>query len=123
MSEDYGQYVSPVTGKNHGVSNWVKDPEDHKRRRKDWYNKARFEAIMHYGGKCACCGESTYEFLCLDHSNGGGNQHRKEVKASALPAWLRRNGYPDGFRVLCHNCNFATTGGKTCPHQEEKNHG
>src|SRR5690606_39680958 len=84
MSEDHGRYVSPITGKNHGVSNWVKDPEDHKRRRKDWYNKARFEAIMHYGGKCACCGESTYEFLCLDHSNGGGNQHRKEVKASAL---------------------------------------
>jgi hypothetical protein len=30
--------------------------------------------------------------------------------------WLKDRGYPGGFRVLCHNCNFATTRG-VCPHQ------
>lgn len=109
-------YVSPVTGKNHGISPWEKDPDKHKQRRVDWYTKARLEAITHYGGRCACCGEEEYAFLCLDHHGGGGNQHRKSVTASALPAWLRRNGYPSGFRVLCHNCNFATANGKECPH-------
>lgn len=113
-------YISPVTGKNHGVSPYVKDPERHKQRRADWYTLARQQAIDYYGGECACCGEQEYAFLCLDHRDGGGNQHRKTVSPSALPAWLRRNGYPDGFRVLCHNCNFATTHGRTCPHESRR---
>jgi len=33
---------------------------------------------------------------------------------------LRRLGYPDGFRVLCHNCNMAYGFYKTCPHVRER---
>jgi hypothetical protein len=31
--------------------------------------------------------------------------------------WLRKNGFPKGFRVLCHNCNFAHGHYGYCPHK------
>jgi hypothetical protein len=71
--------------------------------------KLRKEVIDHYGSECVCCGETIREFLSIDHINGGGNAHRKEIKASGinLYRWLKRNDYPKGFRVLCMNCNWA----------------
>lgn len=82
----------------------------------------RQRALLHYGGECACCGEDRYEFLAIDHEHGGGNQHRKKLKAegkggSAFPRWLFDQGYPEGFRVLCHNCNSALGYYGYCPHK------
>lgn len=82
----------------------------------------RFELLSHYSGgapECACCQESQIEFLSIDHIEGGGRQHRKEVKN--LYSWLRRNNYPSGFQVLCHNCNFAKGKYGGCPHQKRNN--
>jgi hypothetical protein len=79
----------------------------------------RRDAIEAYGGKYQCCGESTYEFLGIDHIEGGGTQHRKELTAAGttLYLWLRKEGYPEGFQVLCHNCNLAKGFYGLCPHQ------
>ena len=83
--------------------------------------KYRKLALDHYGGKCACCGESRFEFLSIDHINGGGTKHREEIgRGTAMYQWLRRSGWPSGFRVLCHNCNQAIGFYKHCPHQLEK---
>jgi hypothetical protein len=31
---------------------------------------------------------------------------------------LKRQNWPqDGYRVLCMNCNWATSRGRTCPHE------
>lgn len=89
------------------------------------YRRLRLEALQHYGGEqpeCACCGEWHISFLCLDHVNGGGTQHRKQLRAEGLNIWeyLRREGYPDGFRVLCHNCNSAIGFYGSCPHEDER---
>lgn len=78
------------------------------------YRKA---AITYYGAKCTCCGETEYVFLCIDHIKGKGRQHRKEIGASALYRWLKKNNYPDGFQVLCWNCNSAKYILGKCPHQ------
>lgn len=79
------------------------------------------EAIAAYGGFCACCGETEPRFLQIDHLNNDGAAHRKEIKIQ-LASWLKQQGYPDGFQVLCANCNFAKhTNGGTCPHQEKVN--
>lgn len=83
--------------------------------------RLRQEVLEHYGGKCACCGESENEFLAIDHINGGGNKQRKELKRAAGIAfyrWLRMNEYPDGYRVLCHNCNCARGYYGYCPHEK-----
>lgn len=94
------------------------------RRKKDKRSRLtiRLGVMSHYCNgqvKCACCGESNIVFLAIDHINGGGGRHRREINAGGAMfyRWLRDNGYPEGFRVLCHNCNMATTHGRTCPHQ------
>ena len=82
---------------------------------KRWRERLREEVLRHYGGKCACCGEKTYEFLAIDHIKGGGKKHRDSIRVQ-LPWWLKKNGYPEGFRVLCHNCNMAMGRYGYCPH-------
>lgn len=73
------------------------------------------EVFNHYGNKCLCCGENKFEFLTIDHINGGGTKHRKEVGAD-IYKWLKRNSYPDGYRVLCFNCNCSIAYSGYCPH-------
>lgn len=87
-----------------------------------WQEKLRNDVFSHYGMVCACCGEAHPEFLSIDHINGGGNKHRRELKCSGqgIYIWLRKNGYPDGFRTLCMNCNWASRGkNRCCPHQRQ----
>lgn len=75
--------------------------------------------VEHYGGLCACCGETIFQFLCIDHINGGGGAHRKEIGTStSYWYWLINNNFPSGYRILCNNCNQATTYGRKCPHEE-----
>lgn len=81
--------------------------------------KRRWRVLSHYGGRCACCGEDKYEFLAIDHINGGGTQHRAKEKISNLDRWLINNNFPEGFRILCHNCNMAIGLYGYCPHTSE----
>lgn len=77
----------------------------------------RDQVFAHYGEECECCGENERAFLAVDHIYGGGTQHRREV-GSDIYNWLVRNGFPDGFRILCHNCNWAEAHGG-CPHRKK----
>ena len=76
--------------------------------------------IGHYGGQCTCCGESERAFLTIDHVNNDGAEH-KRIIGSNLYRWLKKQGYPDDFQVLCWNCNSGRArNGGVCPHAEEK---
>lgn len=79
------------------------------------------EVFAHYGSKCACCGESIFEFLSIDHINNDGAAHRKELKMTGMGfyRWLRRNSYPPGYQLLCLNCNLAKGWYGICPHKKE----
>jgi len=79
----------------------------------------KIDAIKHYGGRCVCCGEDNFDLLSIDHVNGKGNKHRKEIGRSRFYAWLKCNNYPIEFRVLCLNCNCGRSiNGDVCPHKE-----
>lgn len=112
------------------------DPESIKTRVRDWRVAnlehslsrmngkkllARLEALIHYSGpnpSCACCGEPDYRFLTIDHIDGGGSVDRpKAKKYGGLALWLRANGYPSGFQVLCWNCNCGKGVYGVCPHE------
>lgn len=85
--------------------------------------RIRIEALRHYSKgkpKCKCCGENDYRFLAFDHINGGGRKHYKEIKHVRIAHWLKKNNYPDGFQILCHNCNMAKSIYKQCPHKLPK---
>lgn len=81
----------------------------------------RLEVLIYYSfniPKCECCEENRLEFLSIDHIDGGGAKHRKEDPSSIkIYAWLKRNKFPKGFRVLCMNCNFAHGRYGYCPHK------
>lgn len=81
----------------------------------------RKEVIKHYGGSCACCGQDVFEFLAIDHINGEGCKQKRELGMSGFSfiLWLKRSKYPEGFQVLCHNCNSALGYYGCCPHRPE----
>jgi predicted restriction endonuclease len=85
--------------------------------------KWRKEVLAHYGGKCVCCGETTFEFLAMDHIHGGGNKHRKQLKHNDMCRWIMVNDYPDNFQILCHNCNLAKGYYGQCPHERMRDEG
>jgi hypothetical protein len=98
------------------------DPVKTKERNKIYMKRLKDAAFEAYGGYvCKCCGETAEIFLCLDHIDGGGGKHRKEVGSGAdFYRWLRNNQYPKGLlQVLCHNCNIAKSRGG-CPHASQK---
>lgn len=83
--------------------------------------RLRLEVLTYYSQgmpRCDCCGESHIEFLAIDHMHGGGHQQRKQIGESGLYTWLKRNDFPSGFRVLCHNCNQAIGAYGFCPHKQ-----
>lgn len=76
-----------------------------------------------YGGyRCNCCGETEPSFLSIDHVRNDGAQMRRDKlhgrSGTAFYVWLRRTGFPEGFQVLCMNCQFGKhKNGGICPHQ------
>lgn len=123
---------------NEYVKEWRKNNKDKfHTTQKRAYDKARLEVLTHYSKgvpKCACCGEQGLPFLTIDHIAGNGSTHRKEIGmaqgvgeqlhkvkigGNGLPYWLKKNNYPEGFQILCANCNFAKRQKPICPHQLE----
>jgi len=98
----------------------VENLEEIKEKKRNRRQRRRLTILTHYGGDpphCECCGESNIEFLTIDHINNDGAEHRKEIGGSAaLPKWIIDNGFPDGFRVLCYNCNCSIGSYGYCPH-------
>lgn len=96
--------------------------KNHARFRKYVSNYARqlkINVINHYGGICACCGETEIEFLTIDHIGGGGTKHREELGGSlGVYRQIVKQNYPTKYRVLCMNCNWATRWKHVCPHQK-----
>ena len=80
--------------------------------------KVRDEVLLHYGNKCACCNEPNKEFLQIDHIDNNGAEHRRsDASAWRIYRWLKKNDYPEGFQILCANCNWAKGRYGYCPHQ------
>ena len=77
--------------------------------------KVKIEALSHYSGgipKCSFCGTTELVILCLDHINGGGRTERRKLGISGgvnFLSYLRSHNYPEGYQVLCYNCNARKT--------------
>lgn len=82
----------------------------------------RQAALSHYGHQCACCGLGISDtFLAFDHIAGDGAEHRRRLKVNggaSFYRWMREQGYPSDFQVLCWSCNGAKRLQPNCPHQE-----
>ncbi len=90
--------------------------------------EVKFAVLQVYSStipECACCGETTLAFLAIDHEHGGGSRERRAgIRGNSMYRQLANEGFPDGFRVLCHNCNLGRNiiNGRNqndglCPHE------
>ncbi len=72
------------------------------------YTERKIIVLTYYGnGKCACvlCGFEDVRALSIDHINGGGTEHRRQIHKN-MYRWLVDNNYPKGYQTLCMNCQF-----------------
>ena len=95
--------------------NWAKENRiEHNVRGKKAKEKLKLETFTEYcddGVRCKSCGKSDIEILTVDHIDGNGAEHRREIGLAGMGGynfyrWLKKNNYPDGFQILCFNCNF-----------------
>lgn len=76
--------------------------------RAEWYLKKKIGILSHYSNglmKCAHCGFDDIRALSIDHIGGGGAPHRR-MTGNDVYGWLKRNGFPKGYQVLCMNCQL-----------------
>jgi len=79
---------------------------------------------------CRCCGLNDHiEFLTLDHIAGRKQMdsepelvklgYSSKLAIQPLCVWILKNNFPEGFQILCMNCNFAKGQSKDnkCPHE------
>lgn len=106
------------------ATKWAKDhPKKRRENALAYYYRLQDAAINAYGGyRCACCGETEPLFLTLDHINNDGGKFRRESgflhHGAKFYKWLKDNGYPSGYQVLCSNCNHGKSRNNgVCPHQ------
>lgn len=121
LEKSHEWYVNNKEKANDYRRKWATDNRNKVRGyQKKFRLSVRIEAFSHYGGeKCACCGETQFEFLTIDHMEGNGNKHRKNINIRGghnFYSWLRQNNWPPGYQVLCFNCNQAKGFFGRCPH-------
>lgn len=67
---------------------------------------------------CSCCDEKEYEFLVLDHTNNDGHLQKGGNRSGyKLYSWIIKSNFPEGFQVLCANCNTSKMRGGICVHK------
>jgi hypothetical protein len=78
----------------------------------------RAQIFAHYGETCICCG--TDQMLCIDHVDGDGPAHRRELFGHSdrcgheFYRWLIQQGFPDGYQTLCSPCNVSKRASERC---------
>jgi len=108
-------------------------------RQKIYRDKLRLIVLKHYSKTlsnsnipcCNCCGENFHiDFLAVDHVMGKLQMnfepnlvklgYSSKLTPRALPLWIINNNFPNGFQILCSNCNFAKgmiKNNNKCPHE------
>lgn len=76
----------------------------------------RRQVLAAYGNHCVCCEEATTAFLVMDHIDGEGNQHRRELRTNAIYPAIISEKFPNKYQILCRNCNWGKFIGG-CPHK------
>lgn len=107
-----------LTPRERGLQNYYKNRLRQNKYSRDWYRdhktiyqkqweEDKLSVVSHYSNgtmDCKKCGYSDIRALSIDHIKGDGAKHRREIGQHNLYKWLINNNYPDGYQVLCMNC-------------------
>ena len=121
-------YHNNVEARKTNAKNWtVRNRERYLKRAKDynklhskdkqeWHQKKRLSVLTHYSKSlsnseipvCSNCGICDIDFLHVDHIESAKNtKELKHIRAgSNLINYLVRKDFPQGFQILCGNCNW-----------------
>jgi hypothetical protein len=93
------------------TDNYNKNSDRAKAAVKLYRKRMKQEVFSHYScGEISCCkcGYNDIRALSLDHINGGGTKHRKELGkvGTEFYRWLKESEFPTGYQVMCMNCQF-----------------
>jgi len=123
---------------------WLKAKEYYaspeiKAKTKKVYNENRLRVLQYYSKHhsssdipcCNCCGLNEHvNFLAIDHIAGRKQMesepelvklgYSSKLKSIDLVRWIIKNDFPDGFQILCHNCNSAKGWYGICPHEAKR---
>lgn len=91
-------------------SQYHENPEYEHARKREYYRKNVVSVFNALGNKCARCNEKDKRVLHIDHIQGGGYKHRKELNNSTYKFYkdilesLEKK--ENKFQLLCANCNW-----------------
>jgi hypothetical protein len=96
--------------KARSARHYVNRKEHIKKRVRAHKGALKLEVMSHYsGGRPACrvCGVDDVVKLAVDHIHDGGVVHRRKTgkPGNGMYLWIKKNGFPPLFQILCHNCN------------------
>lgn len=98
----YKHYFRAYRAKNNARTNTIS---------RDSRKNTKIKTFEQYGGcYCCWCNEDDLTVLTLDHIDNNGAKQRKLLQINGgvtFYNWLKKNNYPPGYQVLCHNCNMA----------------
>lgn len=96
-------------------SNKVRMSEYRKKYHKTYSIEIKQEVFSHYCSgdiRCVQCGFQDIRALTIDHVLNDGAEERRKFSGSRrnfggskLYAHLKKHNYPEGYQVLCFNCN------------------
>lgn len=116
-----------IRSRKHCHEYWLRirsDPSEIERRRArgiEQRNRTRLTVFSHYCGglpRCQSCGVVDLRVLTVDHIEGGGTRHRRKIHRSNFYKWLLDAGFPDGYQILCMNCQWIKRAEKREFHTE-----
>lgn len=98
--------------KNYAQKYYAEYKKELLRRKKEREQKLKRQVLTHYGGgkfACVICKENREPCLTIDHIDGGGGEHKRNLRrtgGSQFYRWLINNNYPKGYQTLCMNCQW-----------------
>ena len=101
-----------VIGKEQYMKMWHNNHPDYRRKyeekRRNYYKIPIFTAL---NWKCACCDFNCLDVLQIDHIDGNGKQHRKNIKGSSAEYYHDIWSHLGDFQLLCGCCHILKTKG------------
>lgn len=112
---DYQKRPEVKERKRQYANNRYKLDFEWRQKRKEHQKQMRINLKMNVIGyysddrmSCQNCKISDIRLLSIDHINGDGAKQKRTYQKGGqqLYRWLIKNSYPEGFQVLCMNCQW-----------------
>ena len=85
----------------------------------------RLRVLSHYSNgtlSCALCGYSVVQALDIDHIHGLEGKRKDREDSRDLIKRLIEEKFPEGYRILCRNCNWLAWFDRRDSNGKEDNH-